>query len=61
MPADARPQIYLITPPDFSLDLFPDQLASVLDGAEIACNAMSIRPTTPRADEVGTVSTAWMS
>ncbi|MCB2136157.1 MAG: thiamine phosphate synthase [Rhodobacteraceae bacterium] len=45
MPADARPQIYLITPPDFSLDLFPDQLASVLDGAEIACIRLAMAGT----------------
>lgn len=32
-----RPQIYLITPPELDLDAWPDQLAAVLDGAEIAC------------------------
>ena len=32
-----RPQIYLITPPELDLDTWPDQLAAVLDGAEIAC------------------------
>lgn len=32
-----RPQIYLITPPELDLDTFPDQLAAVLDGTEIAC------------------------
>jgi len=36
--ADAdRPQIYLITPPVFDLDTFPDRLAAVLDSADIAC------------------------
>lgn len=36
--ADAdRPQIYLITPPVFDLDAFPDRLAAVLDAAEVAC------------------------
>lgn len=32
-----RPQIYLITPPEVDLDTYPDQLAAVLDGTEIAC------------------------
>ena len=32
-----RPQIYLITPPELDLDIWPDQLAAVLDGADIAC------------------------
>ena len=32
-----RPQIYLATPPEFELSIFPDRLASVLDAAEIAC------------------------
>lgn len=41
--ADAdRPQIYLITPPDFDLDSFPDRLASVLDGTEIACVRLAL-------------------
>ncbi len=41
--ADAdRPQIYLITPPDFDLDIFPNQLAAVLDGAEIACVRLAL-------------------
>ncbi|MFK7754423.1 MAG: thiamine phosphate synthase [Sedimentitalea sp.] len=37
MDAPEQPQIYLITPPSFALDTFPDQLAKVLDGADIAC------------------------
>lgn len=37
-----RPQIYLITPPDFDLDIFPDRLAAVLDGAEIACVRLAL-------------------
>ena len=41
--ADAdRPQIYLITPPDFDLDIFPNQLAAVLDGTEIACVRLAL-------------------
>lgn len=32
-----QPQIYLISPPSFELDVFPAQLARVLDATEIAC------------------------
>ncbi|MDA8587319.1 thiamine phosphate synthase, partial [Rhodobacteraceae bacterium] len=32
-----KPQIYLLTPPDFELSTFPDQLARVLDAHEVAC------------------------
>ena len=32
-----RPQIYLITPPEFGLSDFPDRLARVLDNHEVAC------------------------
>ena len=31
------PQIYVITPPEFELSTYPDQLAKVLDSHEIAC------------------------
>lgn len=37
MPDEDRPQIYLVTPPDFSLVGFPDLLASVLDTIPVAC------------------------
>ena len=37
-----RPQIYLITPPEFDLAVFPDRLAAVLDSAEIACIRLSL-------------------
>lgn len=37
-----RPQIYLVTPPEFDLDTFPDRLATVLDGAEIACLRLAL-------------------
>lgn len=37
-----RPQIYLITPPAFDLDVFPDRLAAVLDSTEIACLRLSL-------------------
>ena len=41
--ADAdRPQIYLITPPDLDLAVFPDRLAAVLDSTEIACIRLSL-------------------
>ena len=32
-----RPQIYLITPPEFELSEFPARLAAVLDAHEVAC------------------------
>lgn len=32
-----QPQIYLITPPAFELDSFPDRLAAVLDAQPVAC------------------------
>lgn len=37
-----RPQIYLITPPDLDLAIFPDRLAGVLDCTEIACIRLSL-------------------
>jgi len=37
-----RPQLYLVTPPVFSLDAFPDRLAAVLDAVEIACLRLSL-------------------
>lgn len=37
MPATERPQLYLITPPEFDLAVFPDQLAAVLDSTDVAC------------------------
>ena len=41
--ADAdRPQIYLITPPDLNLAVFPDHLAAVLDSVEIACIRLAL-------------------
>lgn len=41
--ADAdRPQIYLITPPELDLAVFPDRLAAVLDSTEIACIRLSL-------------------
>ena len=37
-----RPQITLITPPAFDLEVFPDQLARVMDGVDIACLRLSL-------------------
>ena len=37
-----RAQITLITPPAFDLQVFPDQLAAVLDGVDIACLRLSL-------------------
>lgn len=42
MADDDRPQITLITPATIDLGLFPDQLAAVLDGVEIACLRLSL-------------------
>ncbi len=37
MASQDRPQITLITPPSFDLDVFPAQLARVMDAVEVAC------------------------
>jgi thiamine-phosphate pyrophosphorylase len=37
-----RPQLYLITPPEFDLETFPAQLSAVLDAADIACIRLSL-------------------
>lgn len=37
-----RPQIYLITPPAFELDVFPQQLAAVLDAEAVACVRLAL-------------------
>ncbi|MEY3308034.1 MAG: hypothetical protein RLZZ413_2072 [Pseudomonadota bacterium] len=37
-----RPQIYLVTPPEFDLDVFPDRLAAVLDGVDVACVRLAL-------------------
>lgn len=42
MPDADRPQITLITPPALDLDLFPDQLAKLLDSTDIACVRLSL-------------------
>jgi thiamine-phosphate pyrophosphorylase len=42
MSAEDRPQITLITPPALDLDVFPDQLAAVLDKVDIACVRLAL-------------------
>ncbi|MDP3262706.1 MAG: thiamine phosphate synthase [Tabrizicola sp.] len=42
MAAEDRPQITLITPPAFELEVFPDRLAAVLDAVDIACVRLSL-------------------
>lgn len=37
-----RPQIYLLTPPDFELSVFPERLAGVLDAHDIACLRLAL-------------------
>lgn len=40
--SEQAPQIYLITPPAFDLDSFPDTLARVLDAAPVACLRLAL-------------------
>ncbi len=37
-----QPQLYLITPPEFDLDTFPDLLGRVLDSQAIACVRLAL-------------------
>ena len=37
-----QPQIYLISPPDFQLSVFPEQLAAVLDAHPVACVRLAL-------------------
>ncbi|MGC9418384.1 MAG: thiamine phosphate synthase [Rhodovulum sp.] len=37
-----HPQIYLITPPTFDLDSFPDRLSGVLDAHSVACLRLAL-------------------
>lgn len=39
---DERPQIYLITPPTFDLEVFPGLLGRVLDGVDVACLRLAV-------------------
>ncbi|MBT8414253.1 MAG: thiamine phosphate synthase [Boseongicola sp.] len=45
MADDARPQIYLSTPPAFELSSFPARLAEVLDAFDVACVRLSMATT----------------
>ncbi len=51
-----RPQIYLISPPEIDLQVFPDRLASVLDAVETACVRLALSSTDP--DEIGRAADA---
>lgn len=42
MSEQARPQIYLITPADFDLDTFPQQLGQMLSEHEVACVRLAL-------------------
>ncbi|MYA86934.1 MAG: thiamine phosphate synthase [Boseongicola sp. SB0662_bin_57] len=42
MAGSDKPQIYLLTPPEFDLSTFRDQLSAVLDAHEIACVRLSM-------------------
>ncbi len=37
-----RPQLYLITPPEFDLEVFPQRLAAVLDSHDVACVRLAL-------------------
>lgn len=54
--SEDRPQINLITPPVLDLDLFPDQLARVMDAVDIACLRLSL--ATRDADDIGRAADA---
>lgn len=56
MARDDRPQIYLIAPPDLDLETFPDRLARVLDGVEVACLRFGLATTD--ADRIGRAADA---
>ena len=42
MAGSDKPQIYLLTPPEFDLPTFRDQLAAVMDAHEVACLRLSM-------------------
>ena len=37
-----QPQLYLITPPDLDLSVFPDLLAQMLDSTDVACVRLAL-------------------
>ena len=51
-----RPQIYLITPPEIDLEVFPDRLAAVLDAQEVACVRLAL--ATREEDRLGRAADA---
>lgn len=51
-----RPQITLITPPVLDLDVFPQVLARIMDGVEIACLRLSLATKDP--DDIGRAADA---
>jgi thiamine-phosphate pyrophosphorylase len=42
MAEQEHPQIYLITPPEMDLQVFPDTLAAVLDSTDVACVRLAL-------------------
>ena len=42
MAENERPQIYLLTPSEFELSLFPNRLSAILDKYEIACVRLAL-------------------
>lgn len=56
MAAQDRPQLTLITPPVMDLEVFPDTLARVMDGVEVACLRLSL--ATRDSDEIGRAADA---
>lgn len=50
------PQLYLITPSQVDLDVFPDRLAAILDAVEVACLRLSL--ASRDADEIARAADA---
>lgn len=50
------PQIYILTPPDFDVNTFPEELAKVLDDHEVACVRMAL--ATQDEHEIGKAADA---
>jgi thiamine-phosphate pyrophosphorylase len=54
--AEDRPQIYLVTPPAFELDIFPQRLAAALDATDVACVRLAL--ATKDEDMIGRAADA---
>lgn len=54
--AEDRPQIYLVTPPAFELNVFPQRLAAVLDTTDVACVRLAL--ATKDEDMIGRAADA---